>query len=84
MMKNVHRAGFDIEGVRDKLVPPIEELLRFPFDSARKRMTTVVVYPEGTPCPTETGYNKRLHMKGASEIVLECCDHFLDGTGEKK
>ena len=33
---------------------------------------------------TENGYDKRLHMKGASEIVLECCTHYLDQDGEKK
>ena len=27
---------------------------------------------------TETGYDKRLHMKGAAEIVLESCSHYLN------
>ena len=25
-----------------------------------------------------SGYNKRMHVKGASEIVKNCCSHYLD------
>jgi len=32
---------------------------------------------------TEHGYPKRLHTKGASEIILKTCTHFLDANGEK-
>ena len=32
---------------------------------------------------TEYGYDKRIHMKGASEIVLSCCSHYLDQDGRK-
>jgi len=31
----------------------------------------------------EHGYTKRLHVKGASEIVLTTCTHYLDSNGEK-
>lgn len=48
---------------------------RFQFDSARKRMSTVCETAEGT---------RRIHIKGASEIVLETCTHYLTSTGEKK
>ena len=32
----------------------------------------------------ETGnsYKKRLHIKGASEIVKNCCSHYLDADGK--
>lgn len=29
-----------------------------------------------------TSYNKRIHMKGASEIVMECCDKIINANGE--
>lgn len=28
--------------------------------------------------PTENGYDKRIHMKGAAEIILGCCTHYLN------
>ncbi len=31
----------------------------------------------------EHGYSKRLHVKGASEIVLKTCTHYLDRNGDK-
>ena len=33
---------------------------------------------------TEFGYDKRIHLKGASEIVLGSCKFFLDQKGEKQ
>jgi len=30
------------------------------------------------------GYNKRLHVKGASEIVKNCCSHYIDSNGRVK
>jgi magnesium-transporting ATPase (P-type) len=56
-------------------------MLRFPFDSARKRMSTVLEL--NTTEATEYGYPKRLHVKGASEIILETCSHYLDFNGQK-
>jgi len=46
------------------------------FDSARKRMSTVVELPAGEK--SEHGYNKRIHVKGASEIVLATCKFYID------
>jgi len=52
------------------------EPIRFLFDSARKRMSTVVEVLPGEK--TEHGYSKRIHVKGASEIILATCNYFLD------
>ena len=30
---------------------------------------------------TKNSYGKRLHIKGASEIVKNCCSHYLDAEG---
>ena len=53
-------------------------MVRFPFSSKRKRMSTILENVEdSTP-----GYRKRLHVKGASEIVKNCCSHYLDESGK--
>lgn len=30
---------------------------------------------------TNNQYRKRIHIKGASELVQECCSHYLDVDG---
>lgn len=45
-------------------------------------MSTIITLDEGEE--TEHGYNQRLHVKGASEIILETCTHYLDSDGNKK
>jgi hypothetical protein len=32
---------------------------------------------------TENNYPRRIHCKGASEIVLSTCSHYLDANGSK-
>ncbi|XP_065874323.1 calcium-transporting ATPase 2, plasma membrane-type [Euphorbia lathyris] len=44
-----------------------------PFNSTKKRMGVVVELPEG---------GLRAHTKGASEIVLACCDKLINAKGE--
>jgi len=44
-------------------------LVRYPFSSSRKRMTTQVK-------DLGDGKGSVLLLKGASEIVLSCCDKF--------
>jgi magnesium-transporting ATPase (P-type) len=51
--------------------------LRFPFTSKRKRMSTILDNVEGA----DPAYKKRLHIKGASEIVKNCCSHYVDING---
>jgi Ca2+-transporting ATPase len=33
---------------------------------------------------TENGYNKRVHLKGSSDIVAGCCSHYLDENGKSQ
>jgi magnesium-transporting ATPase (P-type) len=70
MLKFIVRCGFDIEGERKKIPSP--SFVRFQFDSSRKRMSTIIEPGNGV---------KRIHVKGASEIVLESCTHYLDSNG---
>lgn len=32
----------------------------------------------------EYGYPKRLFVKGASEMILDCCTHFIDENGNRQ
>jgi magnesium-transporting ATPase (P-type) len=50
---------------------------RFQFDSTRKRIATIV---EDTSLP----YPKRLYTKGASEIIIANCTHYLDESGTEQ
>jgi len=80
MLKFITRCGVDIHLFRSKYLP--KEMLRFPFDSSRKRMSTVLEIDRDEA--TEFGYPKRIHTKGASEIILGTCTHYLDSNGNKQ
>jgi magnesium-transporting ATPase (P-type) len=82
MLKFIRRSGFDFEALRKKYIP--KDFTRFVFDPTRKRMSTIIELPEDEAANTKFGFNKRLHVKGASEIVLETCTTYLDENGEKK
>ena len=81
MLKFIHyKCGIDFESIRKSFIP--RNPVRFLFDSARKRMSTVVELPANEK--TEHDYQKRIHVKGASEIVLASCKFYLDSEGKKK
>src|SRR5687767_12944807 len=56
----------------------------YPFSSERKTMTTVIKLPSAGPshgkAPATGEY--RVHVKGASEMVLNVCTHYVDGEGK--
>jgi Ca2+ transporting ATPase len=70
-------AKTDAEALKKRHLP--EHKIRFPFSSKRKRMSTLIENVE-----TSNDYGKRLHVKGASEIVKGCCSHYLDADGNVK
>lgn len=82
MLKFIHRMGVDFEAMRTKYVAK-KDLMRFVFDPVRKRMSTIIDLPKDEAADTEFGYPKRIHVKGASEIVLETCQFYLDENGQK-
>ena len=79
MLKFINRCGIDYNFMRQKYLS--KDFQRFPFDSARKRMSTVLELEEDEH--TDYGYQKRLHVKGASEIVLQTCTHYINQEGDK-
>jgi magnesium-transporting ATPase (P-type) len=57
-----------------------DNYIRFQFSSKRKRMSTII-----ENCgETEHGYDRRIHMKGASEQVIKSCQYYLDENEQKK
>ena len=75
----VTRAGIDIELTR-KTHDVLEagKFISIPFSSNRKRMSTIISNATGNG-----GYDKRLLVKGASEMVKNCCSHYLDEDGNR-
>ena len=77
MSELLERVGCDSDALQAKYLT--EHLQRFPFSSKRKRMSTILENVQ-----TKNSYAKRLHIKGASEIVKNCCSHYLDIDGNVK
>jgi magnesium-transporting ATPase (P-type) len=75
MTELLERAGTDTAALVAAHLPAHK--IRFPFSSKRKRMSTVM-----ENIKTGNDYGKRLHIKGASEIVKNCCSHYLDANGQ--
>lgn len=72
------RIGQDYKKLREEHLE--ENFTRFQFTSKRKRMSTVVSNVKNA----EYGYPKRVHVKGASEMVLATCSHFIDNEGNRQ
>jgi Ca2+-transporting ATPase len=77
MLTMIKKFGVDFEKTRQAHLP--EDYVRFHFTSKRKRMSTIIE----NAGQTEHGYDKRIHLKGASEIVLESCAYYLNQDGQK-
>jgi magnesium-transporting ATPase (P-type) len=81
LLQFIHKVpGCDIEKFRTNYLEGTDQpMMRLPFTSKRKRMTTEVNWqPKDGP---GAGKNVIL-MKGASEIVLDCCSHVLEWNND--
>ena len=66
------KLGIKFEDIRTKHLK--KDFTRFHFTSKRKRMSTII-----ENCgETQHDYDRRVHMKGASEYVLESCNYYLN------
>lgn len=72
MLNMMVKLNVNFEEVRSKHLPT--EFTRFHFTSKRKRMSTITE----NNGQTETGHDRRVHMKGAAEQVLTSCNFYLD------
>lgn len=78
MLKFISKLNVNFEQVRKTHLT--DNFIRFHFTSKRKRMSTIT---ENNGV-TETGYDRRVHMKGAAEQVLQSCNFYLDQDGVKR
>lgn len=78
ILKMLDKFGCDYEEMRAKYLK--DPFIRFQFTSKRKKMSSILTAIDDN----EYGYNKRLHVKGAAEIVLNTCSHYLDKNGERQ
>lgn len=70
LLEFLQNNGEDYEILRQRYLTP--ESIKFPFSSQRKRMSSILENVENG-----TVEKRRMHIKGASEIVLEACDQFF-------
>lgn len=76
ILKLLNQFQVDFHKMRAEHLP--EQFVRFQFTSKRKKMSTVVEKISDS----ETKYPKRLHVKGAAEIVLKLCNRYIDEHGD--
>eukprot|EP01017_Pseudomicrothorax_dubius_P049112 TRINITY_DN9080_c0_g1_i4.p1 TRINITY_DN9080_c0_g1~~TRINITY_DN9080_c0_g1_i4.p1 ORF type:complete len:637 (+),score=93.66 TRINITY_DN9080_c0_g1_i4:64-1974(+) len=70
MLDFLRRAGVNFKKESEAFVS--EMTIRFPFTSARRRMSTVVRSKIG-----DFGCGTRLYVKGAYEVIVEGCDQLM-------
>jgi len=69
LLEYLQNRGEDYNTLRSQYIT--QSSIMFPFSSQRKRMSSILDNVEnGLPS------KKRMHIKGASEIVLESCSHY--------
>ncbi|PVU93734.1 hypothetical protein BB559_003179 [Furculomyces boomerangus] len=72
LLEFIQRCGTDYRSLRADNKP----LFVWPFSSEKKTMTTAIKFTN-----SENIEMCRVHVKGASEIVLAACTHYLDSNG---
>ena len=76
ILKMLDKFGIDYQALRAKHCK--DPLVRFQFTSKRKKMSTILTEVSDNA----HGYDKRLHVKGAAEMVLASCSHYINEVGE--
>ncbi|WOK96014.1 putative calcium-transporting ATPase 5, plasma membrane-type [Canna indica] len=64
--------GLEFEGLIDSQHQGCKKLKVEPFNSVKKKMSVLIKLPSGGICA---------FAKGASEIILDMCDHIIDSDG---
>jgi len=72
--KLVQQMGFDFVSLRKTYLRDVNKVVRIPFNSERKKLSTFI--------PLEKG-KVRIHMKGATEVILRSCSNFLNQSKNK-
>jgi Ca2+ transporting ATPase len=77
ILKMLDKFSCDYQSMRSKHL--VDPYVRFQFTSRRKKMSSILTHIGDN----EYNYDKRLHVKGAAEIVLGTCSHYLDSNGNR-
>jgi len=77
ILKMLNQFEVNFVKMRGEFLP--DPFTRFQFTSKRKKMSTVLQ----NVSDSESGHPERLHVKGAAEIVLRLCTHYVDENGDK-
>lgn len=78
MVDFIERHGVKQGSIAAKILPKDEsDMIRFPFTSSRKRMTTITENHENCAY-------KRIQLKGGADVVGPSCSHYIDEKGDKK
>ena len=73
MLGLLQRFKYDMKAARARFPHhDLSKIKQFPFNSAKKRMTTIIREDNGT---------LTAHIKGASEAILEQCAYHMDASG---
>lgn len=76
MLKYLLASGVDVEALIDEKKDNL--IVEIPFDSKRKRQTTIV------KCVDHTGTNViRIYVKGATEAIVGLCQTVIGQDGDK-
>jgi len=78
ILKFLNKSGVNFEEKRNFHLP--EGFIRFQFTSKWKKMGTILQNIDNNTF----GHDKWLIVKGAVEIVLATCTHYLDRDGNKE
>lgn len=81
MVDLLERSNINLEDLRikHKVTDNDKDRIRFDFSSSRKRMSTVIQNAHG-----KDSYDRRLHIKGASELICASCVNYLDENGQSQ
>lgn len=76
ILQMLDKLGCNYQKLRDQHCQ--DPLVRFQFTSKRKKMSTVLTCIDNNMY----AYDKRLHVKGAAEMILANCSHYINSGGE--
>ena len=79
MVDLLERCDINLEALRKhhKVTDQDKDRIRFDFSSSRKRMSTIIQNAHG-----KDSYDRRLVIKGASELICASCVNYIDENGE--
>ena len=76
ILRMLDKLGCNYQNLRD--IHCQDPLVRFQFTSKRKKMSTVLTCIDNNTY----AYDKRLHVKGAAEMILANWSHYINAGGE--